>query len=86
VLAYAKVLDVGEDLVVESEVIAGNDIDASRPLNIPVLQTKSLGLAEKLSLRELSAPVCLGSFLQLTVCSHARETENGSVVEARLAC
>jgi hypothetical protein len=67
---------MSENLIVECEIIAGYDIDTSLLLNVPVLKTKSLGLAEELSLRELAAPVSLGSLLQVTIDSHARETEN----------
>ena len=57
--AYTKVLDVCEDLIVESEVIAGNDVDAGLLLNVPVLETKSLCLSKEVILRELTAPVRL---------------------------
>ena len=46
-----------EDLVVEGEVIAGDDIDTGILLDLPVGQTKALGLLEELSLGELSTPV-----------------------------
>ena len=46
-----------EDLVVESEVIAGDDIDTGILLDLPVGETKALGLLEELSLGELSTPV-----------------------------
>jgi hypothetical protein len=75
---YAEILDVGEDLVVEGEVIAGDDIDTGLLLDVPVLETQSLGLGEELCLGELAAPVSFGGLLQLTVCSHAGETEDGS--------
>ena len=76
---YSEVLDLVENLIVEGEVIAGNDIDAGLLLNVPVLKTESLGLAEKLGLGELADPVCFGGLLQLTIGSHAREAEYGSV-------
>ena len=72
---------MGENLVVESEVIAGNNIDAGLLLDVPVLKTQSLGLSEEVSLRDLAAPVSFGGLLQLTVGSHAGETEDGSVIE-----
>ena len=78
---YTEVLDVGEDLVVEGEIIAGNDVDASVLLDVPVLKTESLGLAEELGLGDLPAPVSFGGLLQVTVDTHARETENRSVIE-----
>lgn len=71
---------MGKDLIVKSEVVAGNDIDAGLLLDVPVLKAKSLGLAEQISLRELTTPVSFGRFLQVTVDSHARETEDRSVI------
>jgi hypothetical protein len=56
---YTKVLDVCEDLIVESEVIAGNDVDTGLLLDVPVLETKSLCLSKEIILRELTAPVRL---------------------------
>jgi len=40
---YTKVLDVGEDLIVESKVIAGDDIDAGVFLDLPVREPEPLG-------------------------------------------
>lgn len=74
--AYAKVLDVSENLVVESEVIAGNNVYACIFLDFPVLKTQTLGLSEEVSLRELASPVSLCCLLQVTVDSHTRETED----------
>jgi hypothetical protein len=71
---------VGEDLIVESKVIAGDDIDACLLLDVPVLETESLGFGEEVSLRELAAPVSFGCFLQFAVGSHAGETEDRSVI------
>lgn len=79
--AYTEVLDLVEDLIVESEVIAWDGVDAGLLLDVPVLKTESLGLSKELGLGELSAPVCLSSFFQLTVCSHAGETKNRSVAD-----
>ena len=72
-------LNVVENLIVEGEVIAWDDINASFALNLPVIQTKSLALAEQLVTRDLSGPVRFGGFLEVTVDSHPRETENGSL-------
>jgi hypothetical protein len=82
---YTEILDVGENLVVQSEVIAGNNIDTGPLLDVPVIETQSLGLGEELSLRELAAPVSFGGLLQLTVGSHAGETEDGSVIEIKIS-
>lgn len=77
--AYPEVLDVGEDLVVEREVIAGNDINASILLDVPVLKTKPLGLGEEVGLRQLPAPVSFGGLLQVAVDTHSGETKDGAV-------
>jgi len=44
---YSEELDVVQDLVVEGEVIAGNDIDSSLFLDLPVLQAQSFALAQQ---------------------------------------
>jgi hypothetical protein len=75
---YPEILDVGEDLVVEREVIARNDINTGLLLNIPVLETKPLGLGKEVGLGELSAPVCFGGLLQVAVDAHAGKTEDGA--------
>ena len=54
---YTKVLDLMKDMVVESEVVAGNDIDTSILLDLPVSKTEALGLSKKVRLRDLSTPV-----------------------------
>ena len=82
---YTEVLDLVENLIVEGKVVAGDDIDAGLLLDIPVLKTKSLGLAQELSLRELAAPVCFSRLLQVTVDSHARETEDRSVMNTMVS-
>jgi hypothetical protein len=82
---YTKVLDVGEDLIIESKVIAGDNVDAGFLLDVPVLKTESLGLTEELGLGELASPVCFGCLLQVTVDSHARETEDRSVIDREVS-
>lgn len=52
-----EVLDLVEDLVVESKVVAGDGADASILLNLPVSKAKTLGLNKKVSLRDLATPV-----------------------------
>jgi hypothetical protein len=42
-----------EDLIVKCEIIAGDDINTSIFLNLPMRETKTLGFAEKLFLRYL---------------------------------
>lgn len=47
-----------EHLIVQGEVVGGNDIDTSILLNLPVGESQSLGLSKQLLLRNLAAPVC----------------------------
>ncbi len=75
---YTKVLDLVKDLVVECEVITGNNIDPSLLLDVPMLKTKSFCLSKEVGLANLATPICFRSFLQLTVGAHARETEDRS--------
>ncbi len=42
---YTEVLDVGEDLVIESKVVARDDVDAGILLDVPVGKTKTLSLS-----------------------------------------
>lgn len=65
-----------EDLIVKGEVIAGNEINASLLLDLPMLETKSLSLLEELLAGELASPVCLSGLLEVTESSHAGETQN----------
>ncbi len=46
-----------EDLVVPSEVVAGDDVDTGILLDLPVRKTETLSLGEQVGLGELSAPV-----------------------------
>lgn len=39
-----------EDLIVQGKVVAGNDIDTSILLDLPVSQSQALGLGEEVSL------------------------------------
>lgn len=48
---------MAQDLIVQSKVIARDDVDAGVFLNLPVSKTKSLGLSEKLGLGQLARPV-----------------------------
>lgn len=73
-----EVLDVVEDLVVQSKVVAGNDVDTGILLELPMGQTQALGLLQEVILGDLAAPVGLSSLLEVTVNTHAGETENGS--------
>lgn len=71
-------LVVVEDLIVEGEVVAGNNIDTGILLDLPVLQTKTLALSEELIAGDLVSPVSLGGLLEVTESSHAGETQNRS--------
>lgn len=79
VIAYVEVLDVGKDLIVKSEVVGWDDIHTGILLDLPMCQTETLGLSQELLLGDLASPVVLGGLLQVTVDTHARETEDRSV-------
>jgi len=49
---------VREHLVVQGEVVAGDDVHAGVLLDLPVREPETLGLGEEVRLRELAAPVC----------------------------
>lgn len=74
---YGEHLDVVENVVVEGEVVAGDNIDTGVLLDLPVLETESLTLSEEIISGELTAPVCLVGLLQVSETSHAGETQNG---------
>jgi hypothetical protein len=78
ICAYIEVLDVGENLIVESEVIGWDDVDTSILLDLPMCETETLGLGQKLLLGDLASPVVLGGLLQVTVHAHAGKTEDRS--------
>ncbi len=83
---YTEVLDLVEDLIVESEVIARDYIYAGLLLDVPVFKTESLSFAQELSLGKLATPVCFGRLLQVTIDTHTRETEDGSAITCKSAC
>jgi hypothetical protein len=58
---------VVQNLVVEREVVAGNDVGASLLLELPVSSTEGLSGLEERLLGDLSTPVSLGGLLELTV-------------------
>lgn len=76
---YTKVLDMGENLIIKCEVIAGDDIDAGLLLDVPVLKTQPLCFGKEINLGDLAGPVSFGGFLQITIYSHAGKTEDGSI-------
>lgn len=69
-------LVVVKDLIVESEVVAGDNIDTGILLDLPVLQTETLALSEELVTGDLSTPVSFGGLLQVTELTHTGETQN----------
>ena len=72
---YVEELDVVEKVVVESKVVAGDDLDASVLLDLPVLQPQALALLEQVIAGELVSPVSLVGLLKFTVRTHAGETK-----------
>jgi hypothetical protein len=73
---HSKQMDVVQDLVVEGEIIAGNDVDTSLFLKLPMVETQSFTLTQQFILLDLACPKRFGSFLQITVYTHAREAED----------
>lgn len=51
-LVYFEVLDVGKDLVIESKVVVGDDIDISIFLDLLVGKVKVFGFGEEVGLRD----------------------------------
>lgn len=49
---------MGQDLVVEGKVVAGDNVDAGILLDLPVGKAEPLGLGDELLLGELATPVC----------------------------
>ena len=76
--AYPEKLYVVEDMIIEREIIAWDDVDAGLFLYLPVLLSETLAFREKVFLREFPAPVGLCSFLEVSVDSHTREAEHGA--------
>jgi hypothetical protein len=70
---------VVEDVVIESEVTAGDDINTGILLDLPVSKTQTLGLGEEVSLGDLAAPVGFSGLLEVTVHTHAGETEDSGL-------
>lgn len=46
-----------EDLIVQSKVVAGDDVDTGILLDLPVSKTESLGLGKEVGLGDLATPV-----------------------------
>ncbi len=55
--AYTEVLDVSEDLIIKSKVVARNDIDTCILLDLPVGETEALGLGQEIGLGKFATPV-----------------------------
>lgn len=75
-LAYIEELDVVKDLVVVREVIGGDQINTGILLDLPVSETESLSLSQKVLLRDLITPVSLSGLLEVSQDSHTRESQN----------
>lgn len=73
---YVEKLDVVKDLIVESKVVAGDDVDAGILLDLPVSETEPLALSDELVARELATPVSLSGLLEVTVHTHTGKTED----------
>jgi hypothetical protein len=76
-------LVVVENLIVEGEVVAGDDIDTGILLDLPVSKTKTLALSEQVITGDLVSPVSLSSLLEVTELSHTGETQNRSRVVSK---
>lgn len=74
--AYGEILDVCKDLIVKSKVVGWDDVNTGILLDLPVSKTETLGLREEILLGDLASPVVLGGLLEVTVGTHARETED----------
>lgn len=64
--AYVEELNVVKDVVVKGKVVAGDDIDASILLDLPVSKAEPLTLGEQVLLGKLAAPVSLIGLLEVT--------------------
>lgn len=67
-----------EDLVVVGKVVAGDDVDTSVLLDLPVLHAESLTLLQEVITRDFPTPVSLGGLLEVTELSYTRETQNSA--------
>ena len=54
---YTNVNGMSKNLIVQGEIVAGNDIDTGIFLNLPVFLAQASSLGEKVRLRELARPV-----------------------------
>lgn len=66
-----------QDLVVEGEVVGGDDIDTSGLLQLPVVGSDLLTLGQQFFDRSLLGPVGLGDLLQLSLSADTGETQDG---------
>jgi hypothetical protein len=66
-------------MVIQGKVTAGDAVDTSILLDLPVSKAQTLGLSEEVSLRDLATPVSFGSLLEVTVLAHTGETENSGL-------
>ena len=82
---YTKELDMIKNVIVEREVIARDNVDTGLLLYLPVGKTKTLAFGEQVLLGQLSAPVGFCCFLEVTVYSHTRETEDSASMISKVA-
>ena len=73
---YIEELDVVQDLIVESKVVAGDDVDASILLDLPVGKTEPLSLSLEVVLGQFAAPVRFVGLFEVTKDSHAGKAQN----------
>jgi hypothetical protein len=73
---HVKQLDVVKDLVVEGEVVGGDDVDTGILLDLPVSKTETLSLSEEGLLGDLVGPVSFSGLLEVSQDSHTRETQD----------
>lgn len=77
-VTHVEELDVVEDVVVESKVVGGDDVDAGILLDLPVGKTQALALGEESLLGDLVGPVGLVGLLEVPKDTHAAEGEHVS--------
>ena len=67
---------MAQDLVVQSKVVAGDDVDAGILLDLPVGKTEPLSLSLEVVLGQFAAPVCFVGLFEVTKDAHAGKAQN----------
>jgi len=70
---------VVEDMVIEGEIITGNEIYASSLDSLPVRDSDLLGGSQKFGFRDFVAPVGFDGFLDLSLVTNPGETKDSRV-------